>query len=183
MPHRRLVLTFAFTIAFAVLATIAFAVPARPLPQLQTISAPAPTVAPYSGPSAELARAREYAAIAAAVKADNDARWYAEVARQAKEREEQAAAAKTKSSAPTVVLDGDRFDRLSSCESGQDPTALSPGGKYRGAFQFSLPTWHAAGMSGDPIDYSYADQKAAAMSWATQSTPSSQWPVCWARSA
>lgn len=79
--------------------------------------------------------------------------------------------------------DGDRFDRLAGCESGQNPQSVSPGGRYRGAFQFSLPTWQAAGMTGDPINYSYDEQKRTAMFWSTQADPSTQWPVCWRRTA
>lgn len=81
------------------------------------------------------------------------------------------------------VLDGDRFDRLAQCESGGDPTRVDASGKYRGAFQWLLSTWHSAGGSGDPINASYADQKEKAMYWATVANPSSQWPVCWPRSA
>jgi hypothetical protein len=77
----------------------------------------------------------------------------------------------------------DRFDRLALCESGGDPTAVSRGGRYRGAFQFSLPTWQAAGGAGDPVDASYAEQKRVAMSWANVVTPATQWPVCWPRTA
>jgi hypothetical protein len=83
-----------------------------------------------------------------------------------------------------VRSDGrDRFDRLALCESGADPTALSPSGRYRGAFQFSRPTWHAAGGGGDPVDASYAEQKRIAMDWAQVVEPSSQWPVCWPRTS
>jgi hypothetical protein len=78
---------------------------------------------------------------------------------------------------------GDRFDRLALCESGGDATAVSPGGRYRGAFQFSLPTWHAAGGEDDPVDASYAEQKRVAMGWANVVEPSTQWPVCWPRTA
>ena len=77
----------------------------------------------------------------------------------------------------------DRFDRLALCESGRDASAVSPGGRYRGAFQFSLPTWHAAGGAGDPVGVSYSDQKRIAMGWAQVVEPSTQWPVCWPRTA
>ncbi|MEY2451615.1 MAG: resuscitation-promoting factor RpfB [Acidimicrobiaceae bacterium] len=86
---------------------------------------------------------------------------------------------------PSTLSDNglDRFDRLAMCESGGDPTAVSPGGRYRGAFQFSRPTWSAAGGTGDPIDVSYAEQKRVAMGWAQVVEPSTQWPVCWPRTA
>lgn len=93
----------------------------------------------------------------------------------------------TEQSQHAAHYDGDRFDRLASCESGDgqgsiNPQAVSPGGKYRGAFQFSLPSWHSAGMAGDPIDFSYVVQKETAIYWASITTPSTQWPVCWPRS-
>jgi len=78
---------------------------------------------------------------------------------------------------------GDRFDRLARCESGGNATAVSPTGRYRGAFQFSLATWQAAGGSGDPIDVSYDEQKQIAMTWARAVEPATQWPVCWTRTA
>lgn len=77
----------------------------------------------------------------------------------------------------------DRFDWLAMCESGGDPTAVSLGGRYRGAFQFSRPTWRAAGGLGDPVDVSYTEQKRIAMAWAQVVEPSTQWPVCWPRTA
>lgn len=87
-----------------------------------------------------------------------------------------------------VLAGGDRFDRLASCESGDghgsiDPAAVSPGGRYRGAFQFTLTSWQGAGMDGDPVDFGYGEQKAAAVRWAGMTNPAGQWPVCWWRSA
>lgn len=83
---------------------------------------------------------------------------------------------------------GDRFDRLASCESGDghgtiNPAAVSPTGRYRGAFQFSLASWAAAGETGDPADHDYPTQKAAAIRWAAMTRPAGQWPVCWSRTA
>lgn len=86
-------------------------------------------------------------------------------------------------SAPT----GDVWSALARCESGGDPTRVSSTGKYRGAFQFSLPTWasvhsHAADptdghTSGDPIEHSYAEQLAAAKRLQARSGWG-QWPRC-----
>jgi hypothetical protein len=42
--------------------------------------------------------------------------------------------------------------RIARCESGGDPTAVSPDGRYRGKYQFSLRTWRAMGGEGDPAD-------------------------------
>lgn len=59
---------------------------------------------------------------------------------------------------------GDRFDALASCETGgtMDP-ATNTGNGYYGAFQFDLQTWESTGRTGYPSDYSYAEQKQAAI--------------------
>ena len=57
---------------------------------------------------------------------------------------------------------GDLLDRIARCESGGNPRAVSPSGKYRGAWQWDLPTWRSAGGAGDPINFDYATQKAVA---------------------
>jgi hypothetical protein len=41
---------------------------------------------------------------------------------------------------------------IAECESGGDPTAVSPGGRYRGKYQFSRSTWETMGGEGDPAD-------------------------------
>jgi len=69
--------------------------------------------------------------------------------------------------------------RTSECESGGDPTAIGGGGKYHGAFQFTLPTWHRAPKSpgGDPIDYTWRTQAVVAvlLKHHVGTTP---WPKC-----
>jgi hypothetical protein len=40
--------------------------------------------------------------------------------------------------------------QIAECESGGNPGAISPGGQYRGKYQFSRETWHNLGGSGDP---------------------------------
>src|SRR5262245_22820946 len=40
--------------------------------------------------------------------------------------------------------------RIAQCESGGDPTAVSPDGRYRGKYQFTRSTWKAMGGTGDP---------------------------------
>lgn len=59
---------------------------------------------------------------------------------------------------------GDRFDALASCETGgtMDP-ATNTGNGYYGAFQFDLQTWESTGRTGYPSNYSYAEQKRAAI--------------------
>lgn len=65
------------------------------------------------------------------------------------------------------------LDRLAMCESHHNPKAVGGGGRFWGAFQFMLSTWRGMGMSGNPIDYSYEEQKAVAAripvsAWARQ---------------
>jgi len=70
------------------------------------------------------------------------------------------------------VASDERFDALAACESTGDrdgraphridPAAVSPTGKYRGAFQFDLPTWQSVGGTGDPAAHSYGEQLARA---------------------
>jgi hypothetical protein len=40
--------------------------------------------------------------------------------------------------------------RIAKCESGGNPRAVSPGGRYRGKYQFSRSTWRNLGGEGDP---------------------------------
>jgi peptidoglycan hydrolase-like protein with peptidoglycan-binding domain len=40
--------------------------------------------------------------------------------------------------------------RIAECESGGNPRAVSPGGTYRGKYQFSRATWRNLGGTGDP---------------------------------
>ena len=47
---------------------------------------------------------------------------------------------------------------LAQCESGNRPRAVSPGGTYRGLYQFSISTWRGVGGVGDPIDASREEQ-------------------------
>lgn len=77
--------------------------------------------------------------------------------------------------APTYS--GDIYDRLAMCESGMNAAANTGNGFY-GAFQFMLSTWHGIGMSGNPIDYSYAEQKAAVQRSIPVSSWHRQFPVC-----
>ncbi len=42
--------------------------------------------------------------------------------------------------------------RIAECESGGNPRAISPGGQYRGKYQFSRETWRNLGGRGDPAD-------------------------------
>ena len=72
---------------------------------------------------------------------------------------------------------GRSFDALAQCESGGNPQAVGGGGRYYGAFQFSLATWRSLGYSGNPADHSYETQKAAAQKLVRRSGWS-QFPSC-----
>jgi hypothetical protein len=67
--------------------------------------------------------------------------------------------------------------RLRACESGGSPTAVSPGGRYRGAYQFDLGTWASVGGSGDPAAASLAEQHWRAY-LLSQRRGFEPWPVC-----
>jgi hypothetical protein len=70
----------------------------------------------------------------------------------------------------------DDWSRVSNCETG-NRNITNPSGKFRGYFQFSLGTWHSIGMAGDPLDYSYEQQKAAAIKLLNRDGAGS-WPHC-----
>lgn len=76
-----------------------------------------------------------------------------------------------------VQTGGDVWGALARCESGGNPRAVGGGGRYFGAFQFSLGAWRAAGMSGNPVDYDYGTQVAAAQRLQARSGWG-QWPYC-----
>jgi Transglycosylase-like domain/Putative peptidoglycan binding domain len=67
--------------------------------------------------------------------------------------------------------------RIAECESGGNPRAISPGGTYRGKYQFSRNTWRNLGGTGDP---------AAAPEWLQdrlalklyQQAGTAPWPNC-----
>jgi lysozyme family protein len=69
------------------------------------------------------------------------------------------------------------LERIAECESGGDPTAVSPDGRYRGKYQFSRATWRAMGGSGDPSKAPEAEQdrRAAALLETRGTAP---WPNC-----
>jgi hypothetical protein len=69
--------------------------------------------------------------------------------------------------------------KTSDCESGGDPKAIGGGGEYRGAFQFTKPTWRRAPKSpgGDPIKYRWKTQAVVAVSL-KHKEGTGAWPVC-----
>lgn len=71
---------------------------------------------------------------------------------------------------------GDIWAALANCES-HHQNEVGGGGRYFGYFQFSLATWHSLGLAGNPMDYSYEDQRAAAQRLVARSGWG-QFPVC-----
>lgn len=69
------------------------------------------------------------------------------------------------------------LDRIAQCESGGDPTAVSPDGQYRGKYQFHPDTWAALGGQGDPAAAPESEQDRLAAILLRQQG-ASPWPVC-----
>ena len=69
------------------------------------------------------------------------------------------------------------FAALAQCESGGNPSATNPSGKYRGLYQFSRETWASVGGSGDPAAASVAEQTKRAQILLNRSG-AGQWPEC-----
>jgi resuscitation-promoting factor RpfB len=76
------------------------------------------------------------------------------------------------SSSSSAVL-----ERIAQCESGGDPTAVSPDGRYFGKYQFSRATWRSVGGVGNPAMASEAEQdRLAAILY--QQRGGAPWPNC-----
>ena len=69
------------------------------------------------------------------------------------------------------------LERIAQCESGGNPRAVSPSGRYRGKYQFSRATWRSLGGTGDPARAPEAEQdrRAAALLARAGTSP---WPNC-----
>jgi hypothetical protein len=67
--------------------------------------------------------------------------------------------------------------RIAECESGGNPRAISPGGQYRGKYQFSRETWRGLGGRGDPADAPEWRQDRLALKLYRQSG-TAPWPNC-----
>jgi hypothetical protein len=66
---------------------------------------------------------------------------------------------------------------IAECESGGDPTAVSPRGRYRGKYQFSMGTWREMGGEGDPAEASEWLQDRIALKLYRRAG-TSPWPNC-----
>jgi hypothetical protein len=91
---------------------------------------------------------------------------------------EHAAPARASRGGPrTAVPGGDPWAALANCESHGNTAAVGGGGRYFGAFQFSLSTWHSLGYGGTPTDAPYEVQREAAQRLVARSGWG-QFPVC-----
>jgi peptidoglycan hydrolase-like protein with peptidoglycan-binding domain len=72
---------------------------------------------------------------------------------------------------------GATLERIAQCESGGDPTAVSPDGQYRGKYQFSRATWRSLGGKGDPAAAPEAEQDRLARILLRKQGRSA-WPSC-----
>jgi resuscitation-promoting factor RpfB len=75
------------------------------------------------------------------------------------------------------VNGGLNWAALAACESGGNPRATNPSGKYRGLYQFDLQTWRSVGGSGDPAAASPGEQTSRAQAL-YNSRGRSPWPEC-----
>jgi peptidoglycan hydrolase-like protein with peptidoglycan-binding domain len=67
--------------------------------------------------------------------------------------------------------------KIAQCESGGDPTIVSPDRRYRGKYQFTRATWRALGGTGDPAKADEATQdELAGKLYAQRGTV--PWPAC-----
>lgn len=69
------------------------------------------------------------------------------------------------------------LERIARCESGGNPRAVSPDGRYRGKYQFSRATWRSVGGEGDPAKAPEAEQDRLAGVLLERQGPSA-WPSC-----
>jgi hypothetical protein len=78
---------------------------------------------------------------------------------------------------PEPTYPSPELERIAQCESGGDPTAVSPGGTYRGLYQFDLQTWRSVGGRGDPAAATAEEQGRRAEILYARRGPA-PWPVC-----
>jgi hypothetical protein len=142
------------------------------------IAAPIPVAIAQSGPNiagdvaARLAKSHlKQAALREEARAAKRAAKRRAAQRRAKRR-----AARAPAATPSVAV-SPHLATIAQCESGGNPTAVSPDGMYHGKYQFSVATWQAMGGSGLPSQASEAEQDMRAQMLYEQSGPG-QWPVC-----
>jgi hypothetical protein len=74
------------------------------------------------------------------------------------------------------------LEKIAQCESGGNPAAVSPDGRYRGKYQFDRRTWRSLGGSGDPAAAPEAEQDRLAAKL-LRSEGAGAWPSCARRAA
>jgi peptidoglycan hydrolase CwlO-like protein len=89
-------------------------------------------------------------------------------------------AAGVAASPPSGGGSSSHLSTIAQCESGGNPAAVSPGGTYRGKYQFLPETWRAVGGTGDPAAASESEQDLRA-NILYQQVGASAWPVCGAQ--
>ena len=67
--------------------------------------------------------------------------------------------------------------KIAQCESGGNPRAISPSGRYRGKFQFDQATWEAYGGHGDPAAAPESTQDKIALAL-YRKRGTAPWPNC-----
>jgi Transglycosylase-like domain/Putative peptidoglycan binding domain len=67
--------------------------------------------------------------------------------------------------------------KIAKCESGGNPRAVSPDGRYRGKFQFDRATWRAWGGEGDPAKAPESEQDRIALKL-YRARGTEPWPNC-----
>ena len=105
-----------------------------------------------------------------------DMRQLTRAAKRGVERRAEKRAARRAAAAQAVAVPP-HLEAIAQCESGGDPTAVSPDGMYHGKYQFSVATWQAMGGGGLPSQAPEAEQDMRAAMLYEQSGPG-QWPVC-----
>ncbi len=81
------------------------------------------------------------------------------------------------SSGSTNVSMSAAWRKVAQCESGGNPRAVNPSGKYHGLFQFDRQTWRSVGGSGVASQASAAEQLMRAKKLYAQ-RGASPWPEC-----
>jgi peptidoglycan hydrolase-like protein with peptidoglycan-binding domain len=69
------------------------------------------------------------------------------------------------------------LQKIASCESSGNPSAVSPDGTYRGKYQFSRETWRELGGTGDPASAPESEQDQMAAKLMEEQGPGA-WPNC-----
>jgi hypothetical protein len=67
--------------------------------------------------------------------------------------------------------------KIRRCESRGNYSIVSPSGRYRGAYQFDIPTWRSVGGTGDPAAASPAEQDYRAL-LLLRARGTRPWPNC-----